>query len=124
VFDALSLDVPLRGPDGGAPRHDTVVIRLFAEALCRLDDVKANISAHGWADAKGNPRPVLDVEARLRREALEYAEALGCTPRSRSRLGLSLVKTASLAEAMSEPDPVRRAELYRQVEGFATGEGS
>lgn len=76
----------------------------------------ADVRAHGWRDHKtGNPRPVLDVEARLRREALDYAEALGMTPRSRARLGLDLVRTVDMATAMSELDPDRRREQLREA---------
>lgn len=47
------------------------------------------------------PARVVELEAKLRREALDLAEALGCTPRSRARLGLDVVQSVSLAEAMS-----------------------
>jgi hypothetical protein len=51
----------------------------------------------------------------LRAEALDLAESLGMTPRSRARLGLDLSRTVDLATAMSEPDDERRAELLREA---------
>jgi hypothetical protein len=87
VLDALADDLPLRDSDGSVPASDVPLLRLLADVLCRLDDIGAWLSAHGWQDAKGEPRQVVDVESRLRREAATYLEALGCSPASRVRLG-------------------------------------
>lgn len=47
-------------------------MRLLAEALCRLEDVAGDIRDHGWRDRKrGDPRPVVELERRLRQEALD-----------------------------------------------------
>ncbi len=124
VVAALSKDAPLRAPDGTLPAADTVVVRLFAEALCRLDSVAADIREHGWKDCKsGDPRPVAEYERRLRQEALHFAEALGMTPASRARLGLDLTRTVDLATAMSHPDPHRRRELMRDA-GYHDGDSN
>lgn len=98
ILEALEADAPLRDPDGGLPSADGVAVRLLASCLVRLQRVEAYLTAHGFLDEKGEPRPVLEVEGRLRREALDAAEALGMTPRSRSKLGLELVRAAATAE--------------------------
>jgi hypothetical protein len=90
ILDALSADLPLTEADGSVPPADAVVISLFAEVLCRLADVKDYHGRRGIESAKGVLRPSVEVEGRLRREALDFAESLGMTPRSRARLGLEL----------------------------------
>lgn len=116
VFDAVGEDLPLRDRDGGVPRADTVTVRLLAEALCRLDDVSANVRDYGYFDQKtGAVRPAVELEGRLRKEAADYLDALGMTPRSRAKLGADLTRAVDLATAMSEPDPDRRAQLMREA---------
>ncbi len=116
VFDALAEDAPLRDVDGGLPRPDALVVTLLAKALCRLEGVEAYTRLYGSVEFKtGNVRPAAELERRLRAEALDYAEALGMTPRSRARLGLDLARTTDLAIAMSEPDPDRRRQLLRDA---------
>lgn len=120
VFDALALDAPLRGPDGELPAHDAGMVRLLAECLCRLDDVRDHLRDTGWRDAKtGEPRlAVLDLERRLRGEAAGYMDRLGMSPRARAALGLDLARTAQAvdaATALSERDPVLRRELMKRA---------
>jgi Phage terminase, small subunit len=108
VFEALAFDVPLR-EGGELPRPDAVVVSLLAETLCRLEDVKRDIDDHGWRDRKtGDPKPVVTLERRLRREALDYAEALGMTPRSRARLGLDLAQLQRRDFALEAADDAER----------------
>jgi len=115
VFNALAQDAPLR-ENGGLPCADTVVVRLLAECLCRLDSVSADLRDHGWRDrATGEARTAVEVEQRLRREALSYAIEMGMTPRSRAQLGLAVARTVDLATAMSEPDPALRRELLQRA---------
>jgi phage terminase small subunit len=93
--------------DGSLPAADGVVVRLFADALARLDLIHEYLGHHGWQDEDGNPRPVLEYEARLRREALECARELGMTPRSRAALGLDVVRAGAafdLARHWQETD--------------------
>jgi hypothetical protein len=97
IHDALALDAPVREVDGGLPAADGPVIRLAAEALCRLDRIGEYLERRGWQDDSGKPRPVLDYEARLRGHALDLLKELGMTPASRAKLGLDLVRTADLA---------------------------
>jgi len=91
VFDALATDAPVRDR-GALPAADSVAVRLLADALFRLDDVAEYLARCGWADAKGNLRPALHVETRLRSQALDLLDRLGMTPTARARLGLDLVR--------------------------------
>jgi hypothetical protein len=94
VFDALAADAPLR-EDGELPAADGAAVRLAADVLCRLDDLSGWLRDHGWLDAGGQPREgLLDLERRLRAEAADHLDALGCTPRSRARLGLDVARAA------------------------------
>jgi hypothetical protein len=102
VFLALNEDLPLREPDGSAPAADAVAVSLLAQALCRLDSVRSYLQRRGIEDGKGRLRPAVEVEGRLRREALDFAEALGLTPRSRARIGLDLVRAAGAREGSLE----------------------
>jgi hypothetical protein len=105
VFEALGEDAPMRGPDGGLPRADAVAVDLLARCLVRLERVERFHRDCGWLDPKTKlPRPSVDLEGRLRREALDLAESLGMTPRSRARLGLDLGRTFDLARHWAEQD--------------------
>jgi hypothetical protein len=106
MFDALAADAPVR-ENGGLPAADGPVVRLLAETLCRLDDVTEFLGRRGWQDRKGNPRPALMVESRLRAQALSLLVELGMTPRSRAALGLDLVRAGQaldLAKHWAEGD--------------------
>jgi hypothetical protein len=106
VFDGLADDAPLRASDGGLPREDALALSLLARALCRLEDVEAYHARSGWLDGRGKPRPSVDLELKLRREALDIAEALGMSPRSRVRLGLDIARTK---DALEERETARAA---------------
>jgi len=96
VFDALAEDAPLRDPDGALPAADGACVRLAAEALCRLDSVGDWLARRGIEDAQGELRAgVLEVEAKLRREASDHLDALAMSPRSRARLGVDVARVAS-----------------------------
>lgn len=110
VFDAIASDAPLRDTDGDLPSHDAVVVRLLADCLCRLDSVGAWLAGR-WATTEA--RPALELEMRLRTQALDLAESMGMTPRSRARLGLDVKRAQSfdLAQAMAaEADAEAEAE--------------
>jgi hypothetical protein len=120
VYDAIAADAPLRDTDGGLPAADAAMVRLLAEALCRLDDVAANVRDYGLLDQEtGAVRPVVELERRLRQEAADHLDALGMTARSRSRLGLELTRTFDLAQAMAEDAELERRE--RELEERADG---
>jgi hypothetical protein len=102
VYEALSADAPLRDATGELPRHDHAQVVLLAECLSRLEDVRAHLRDFGLFDRKTKqPRPALEVERHLRREAADYLDALGMTPRSRAKLGVDLTRTFDLAQAMA-----------------------
>lgn len=102
IYDALASDAPVRGPDGGLPREDSVPVRLLAEALCRLDSVSEYLARHGWQDERGVPRQaVLNIEERLSSRALGLCIELGMTPRSRAALGLSLARVGQALDPLA-----------------------
>jgi phage terminase small subunit len=45
---------------------------------------------------------VVELARRLRGEALDLAESLGMTPRSRAKLGLDLTRTLTAGEALDD----------------------
>jgi hypothetical protein len=47
IFDALALDAPLTDRDGELPAADGALVRLAAEALCRLDSVGDYLARRG-----------------------------------------------------------------------------
>jgi len=96
VFEALAADVPLRDAAGELPRYDAAQVALLAKCLCRLEDVESYVAEFGWRDQKtGEPRTgLVELEGRLRREAADYMDALGMTPRSRAKLGLDLARSS------------------------------
>ena len=125
IFDALAADAPLRGPDGELPAADALPVRLLAEALIRLDRVRAHIRDHGMLDAEGEVRPVVELEGKLRREAFDYAEAMAMTPRARGRLGLELARTATSAEEAEAARAARQRldARWAEIEGDAEEAG-
>jgi hypothetical protein len=108
VYDAISLDAPLRDPDGDLPAPDAAMVRLLAECLCRIESIGAYLRDHGLIDPKTKaPREsVIYLEARLQNNASDYLDALGMSPRSRARLGLDLRRSEAfdLAEFWSRED--------------------
>ncbi len=107
VYAQLAGDAPVRDALGDLPRHDQEVVTLAARALCRLEDVTAWLDEHGTFNSKGRTREVvLEREAKLRREAHNYLEALGMDPRSRAKLGVDLAHSQSLSQRMAEADVI------------------
>ena len=117
VFTALAGDAPLRNSDGSLPAADAVVVRLLAECLCRLDTIGAHLRDRGILDEKGNVKPVVEVEGRLRREAADHASALGMTPASRSKIGMDLIRAEVAAQSV-EGDREARARLDRRFDAL------
>lgn len=104
VFDALAADAPLRDSEGELPRHDAVAVHELAEALCRLEDVRAHLRDTGWIDQQtGEPRTaVLAVEDRLAVRVARLLDVLGMTPKSRAALGLDLARTVDVAQVWAQ----------------------
>ena len=120
VYDALAVDAPLRGIDGGLPSHDAVAVAMLAECLCRLEDVSANVRDFGTFEQrgrrKGSVRPAVELEARLRREVATWLDALGMTPKSRAALGLDLAASVDLARKWAV-DAAAAAEAGAEGDG-------
>lgn len=110
IFDALSADAPLRDGDGTLPDADAVAVSLLAECMVRLDRVRSHVRDYGLLTAKGSVRPVVELERRLRAEALDLCESLAMTPRSRARIGVDLVRAVT-NEAEAEANREARARL-------------
>jgi hypothetical protein len=115
VAAEIAAAAPVRDSDGQLPVHDQELVRMLATVLCRLDDVGAWLDQHGSLDRKGKLRSAANWERRLQSQALRFMQQLGMTPQSRAKLGLNLAKTADLATAMSEPDPVKRAKQLGEL---------
>lgn len=114
VEAAIAAAVPVRAVDGDAPAADAAVIRLTAQVVVRQRHVSDWLDRHGMFH-RGKLRPVVEKLGTIERQLADLLDSLGMTPRSRAKLGLDLVRTVSLAEAMSEPEPERRRELLRQA---------
>lgn len=117
VADALSADAPLRNADGSLPAADAVLVHLLAQALCRLEDVAAHLRDRGLLDADGEMRAAVEVEAKLRREAADHAEALGMSPRARAKIGLDMLRAEREVED-SRADRETRERLDRRLEAL------
>lgn len=116
IADALAADAPLRDGDGGLPASDGVAVRLLAECLVRLESVSEYLHRKGWEADDGEPRPAVEVEARLRREAADFLDSLGMTPRSRAKLGLDTARSISLADEMADAREARERAEQRIAE--------
>ena len=101
VYRALGDDLPLR-EGGEVPRADAAALRLLAECLCRLESVADFLGRRGWQDDDGEVRPAVDLERRLRSEALDLLREMGLTPAARAKLGVELVRAAGAAEEAAE----------------------
>ena len=69
--------------------------------------MNAYLAAHGYLDPKGGVRPAAELAGRMHREAADYLDALGMTPRARARLGLDLQHTVDRATARNTEDDDR-----------------
>lgn len=90
---------------------------VWSLAVLKLIVLRASryIAQHGEVDDRGRLRPELEG---LRKATESYRRALdgeAMTLRSRLRAELDNTRRASVAQAMSEPDPVRRRALYREA---------
>lgn len=135
VYDALAADAPVRAADGSLPAADAAAVSLLAKTLCRLEDVGSWLEEYGPVDTRRHhkgrkkatgarakrkrksvdPLRVVAMEDRLISRSHELLDALGMTPRSRAKLGLDLARQVDLADAMSDPDPERRAAKLREA---------
>jgi hypothetical protein len=115
IFEALAEDAPLRDENGNLPRRDAVAVRLLAQCLCRLEDVSANVNVYGVLEQrgkrKGQIRPAVELEARLRVEAREHCAGLGMSPAACARLGVDVARVANATQSLG----MIEAELTGEV---------
>jgi len=110
IYAALAASAPLRDGDGGLPVADEMVIGLLAESLVRRERVTRWLGDFGSLHEKtGEPKAAVELERRLRMEALDLARELGLTPRSRAALGLDVARGFDLAAHWAEQDRLERA---------------
>lgn len=81
----------------------------MAGCLCRLEDVSGHLRDRGLEDERGNLRPAVELEGRLRREAADHAAQLGMNPTARARLGLDVARGRDLAMEWAEESDAERA---------------
>jgi len=138
VFEAMASDAPVREADGGLPAADTVAVRLAAETLCRLEDVRAWIDQEGVFEKRrhkkaknlknrqGRPKTrrsrdpmrAVVMEDRLVRRLMDQLDSLGMTPRSRAKLGLDQARQFDLAREWEQQEKSKRKR--DSIEGSAT----
>lgn len=129
IFDAIAADAPVRDADGGLPAADAVAVRLVADTLCRLEDVRSWIEANGIFDERRqnngyrknrskknqyrrsqDPMRAVEMEDRLQRRLMDQLDSLGMTPRSRAKLGLDQARTFDLAREWEQQDRTDRRD--------------
>lgn len=122
LFDALGQDMPVRAPDGGLPRHDTVIVKQLAEAMIRRERVRTTEAADGFevtsGPNRGKLRGVVEFGLQLDRLILSYLQELGATPRSRAALGLDLAR----AHRTLEDEIAESAGAWDAIDSTASDE--
>jgi hypothetical protein len=89
---------------------DEPTVRLLATVLTRLELANAYLDGNGLFDARGRPRPVLQLVSRWENSAARLLDQLGMSPTSRAKLGLDVARArgealrAHLAERYSGTD--------------------
>jgi hypothetical protein len=80
----------LRGVVPGAEAADDTVIRLLALLLAQIEAANAWVAERGLFKraGKGEPQPILTMQARWITAAAKLCDQLGLTPSSRVRLGV------------------------------------
>lgn len=117
IYDLLSEDAPLRGPDGGLPAADRTAVELLALCLARLESIARYVELHGLLTDAGEVRPCVELERRLRVEAAGHCADLGLTPRARVALGVDLARGFDLAQLMAADAEAERREREAAGDG-------
>ena len=102
IFEALAADAPVRAPDGGLPREDTLIVRQLAESLVRLQRISTHLIAKGIEKEDGSLRPAVELELRVRGHVLDLCRELGMTPKARAALGVDLVRAATAGDRLAD----------------------
>jgi hypothetical protein len=138
VYEAIAADAPVRETDGGLPAADAIAVRLVADTLCRLENVREWIEQNGVFDERrknegyrknrrkpgqyrrsADPMRAVVMEDRLQRRLMDQLDSLGMTPRSRAKLGLDQARQFDLAREWEKQERARRGAA---IEGTATDE--
>lgn len=77
---------------------DRPLIKLLAWQLARVEAVNAWLDTAGIFDAKGTPQPILARLGTWETQAARLLDQLGMSPTARVRLGVDLVRGASLEQ--------------------------
>lgn len=112
---ALAADTPVRSPSGELPVHDKYIVRLLADVMVQFDNMSAFAREHGFLDERGDPLTFVKLYGEVADRIARLLDKLGMTPASRAKLGLALVKQATLAEAISEPNRKKRMKMLNQL---------
>jgi hypothetical protein len=119
---ALAKAAPARAPGDKLPIHDKHIVGLLAATMVQFDNMTEFSREHGFLDEHGDPLTFVDVYGKVADRIARLLDKMGMTPASRAKLGLALVKQATLAEALSEPDRDKRMEMLNDL-GVIEGEG-
>jgi hypothetical protein len=117
VADAIRPALPVQ--------HQADELALFelADVAIRLQRIRQYLDEHDpWSapTPRGRGRLAM-VQSALRHEEIlsnrkmRILKELGMTAAARARLGLDIMRTVSLTEAMNEKDPVKRQQLLAQA---------
>src|SRR5262249_43406750 len=88
---------------------DEPMVRSAAMVAAQVETGNTWIAEHGWFDPEsGEPYPLMRVLPTLHAELRRLLDALGCSPTSRARLGLDLIRSEAIGQ-----------DRLRTVEGAA-----
>jgi transcriptional regulator with XRE-family HTH domain len=108
--DPSDLAVEIRAAREAANLTQEQLADLARVSIWSIRSWEQSLRERGILDEKGNVKPVVEVEGRLRREAADHAEALGMTPRARAKIGMDLIRAEVAAQGV-ESDREARARL-------------
>jgi hypothetical protein len=105
---------------------DEWAVAELADALIRLHRFRAWLAEHDPWKQRGKMqlakvKSAMRWEERYAGRVLRLLKELGMTPAARAKLGVDIARSVSLAEAMSEPNPTKRAALLEQA-GLEAGD--
>lgn len=107
LLDALADAAPVRDPDGSLPAADAIAVERAARALKRWRTLADWLDVHGRLTDDDDVKPAAELELRAERELAAALDALGMTPTSRAKLGLTLQRAATSAEEAAEARAAR-----------------
>ena len=114
IEDILAASAPVR-EHGQLPLADRPLVHVLAQQLVRHELMTEYVYEHGMFGDGGKVLPATELLEKSAMRIAHLLDRMGMSPTSRAKLGLDLARTADLAQAMSEPDPERRANLLRSA---------